>query len=122
MSCPNWEDCSIKSCIENEHCRNKVFWNSEVGLQRRKVIRKIKLEEKTVVFDPENPCSKKHNICDKRKACELLGQCVFSIRAIKGNIKVITELSGKKSILEIIKILAKHNPKPMRSYYLNKKD
>jgi len=123
MSCPAWEDCNKKSCMENEQCVNKEYWNSASGLIHRQTIRKDKESDKKDTVDGHNPCPKgESKFCNKRTTCEFLGQCIFTISAVKGNKALIKALSGKKSMKQVIEVFAKHNPKPMISYYPNLKN
>lgn len=114
MSCPAWEDCNKKHCIETQHCRNPEYWASlsdHAFKNYKKMIERM---------DTRNPCTKGETVCDKRKTCEFLSQCIFTIEAVKGNKKLIKALSGKNSMKQVIDILRFHNPAPMRSYYLIK--
>lgn len=73
-------------------------------------------KEKKVATD--NICSKVEGICDKDTTCKFLGQCVFTISAVKGNKKLVKALSGRHNAIgQVLTILKEHNPKPMRSYY-----
>lgn len=117
MSCPAWEKCQKKYCIEQSVCMGEYwvnYWKNKVlvAKQSQKVVEKI---------SKETPCSKVKGICDKQATCEFLGQCIFTISAVKGNKKVIKSLSGRHTMKEVLVVLAELNPKPMRSYYLHSK-
>src|SRR6266404_304499 len=114
MSCPAWEDCHKKACLENERCWKD---NHLIGLSAEGIMMK-----EIIVKEEHNPCTKVKGICDKDATCKFLGQCIFTISAVKGNKKLIKALSGRhKAIGQVLAILKEHNPKPMKSYYFGKK-
>lgn len=113
MSCPAWEDCNKKVCMEAERCwkTNHLVGASPEGRKMKDMI----------VQEIHDPCTKTKGVCNKQETCEFLGQCIFTIQAVKGNKKLIKALFGKHSMDQVIGLLKKWNPKPMRSYYLNNK-
>lgn len=116
MSCPSWEDCNKKFCIENYRCCDPEYWASLSAfiVKRNKKVEARKRAEALL-------CSKVEGTCDKDATCKFLGQCIFTISAVKGNKKLIKALSGRKQMKEVLDILKELNPKPMRSYYLHSK-
>lgn len=63
------------------------------------------------------PCIKSGEWCDKKDACDVLGQCIVTISRFRDRPEIIEELRGPKTSKEIIRVLAKHDPEPMKSYY-----
>lgn len=118
MSCPAWEQCNKKHCIETEHCRNPNYWaslSSHVLKRSKKAAAKLIVEAAL--------CSKVGGICDKDTTCKFLGQCIFTINAVKGNKKLIKALNGRHNAIgQVLAILKEHNPKPMISDYLHSKN
>lgn len=113
MVCPAWEDCNKKFCMENERCWKA---NHLVGITPEGMKMKA-----SIVKESHNPCTKKEGVCDKNDTCEFLGQCIFTINAVKGNRKLIKALYGKHSMDQVLGILKRLNSKPMRSYYFCQK-
>jgi hypothetical protein len=123
MSCPAWEECPKKSCIEQSVCLNgdywAQYWKGRSEDQKKQVKGKKK---KTRPSHWHNlkwlpPCQKELGGCDKKDACAILGQCIIEHPRIAGKEPIINSLKGKLDVVAIIKILRNHDPEPMASYY-----
>lgn len=118
MSCPEWDKCDKKGCIENERCINSDYWHS-LSTHVMKV--QTKKQRRLFHYLDRNNCNRVESVCDKDSTCKILGQCIFTISAVKDNDKLKKCLSYGWTMKEVIKILAKHNPTPMKSYYPQKR-
>lgn len=123
MSCPAWEDCNKKSCIEESCCMGDYwveYWKRRVS--EAKEAYKVKKKDSRRKFNHEiKSCTKDSKTCDKARSCEILGQCIFTIPRFADKPELLQALRGTHNPKGVIRILKKFDPEPMRSYYLNKK-
>jgi hypothetical protein len=119
MSCPAWEDCNKKACIENYECvlYPPSYWKRIVEERKQKT----KLLKKKARTNLLAPCVRNLGGCDKKGACAILGQCIIEVPRIAANQVLVNALKGPLEVGEVIKILREHDPEPMRSYYLGQK-
>lgn len=130
MSCPAWEDCHKKSCIEQYACMNADYWarywmdKADIPKSKKQTpilpINKKKIKQFAAVDVSGNTlpsCVKKGDWCDKKASCDILGQCIFTIPRFFDKPKLLLALKGPLSPKEIIKLFREHDPEPMRSYY-----
>lgn len=148
MSCPIWKACFHEECCKEQVCFNIPYWVDywksrpkiissptppEVVKSKRRKEKKLEIKskgKKRYRLDREEEknrklyghlpvCMKQVNICDKEDACDLLSRCIATVPRFKDNIELLNALRGPKTIDEVIRILAKYDPEPMRSYYPN---
>lgn len=142
--CPYVHLCKESSCRKEGVCLNSGYWsaywkiktvaeNEALGgtKKERRKARKIQKKEKGIkkywrerkeaaikeVFASIPHCVKDGDWCDKKQACDVLGQCVITLSRIQANPAILEELRGPRSCKQIINVLAKHDPEPMKSYY-----
>lgn len=124
MSCPAWEDCNKKSCIEESTCMNGDYWANywkNVVAVSKAENKERKTKNRAVYFKDRLPCVKTGDSCDKKEACAILGQCIIEHPRIAGKNHFINALRGKLDVGAIVKILRLHDPLPFDSYYPKKK-
>jgi len=135
MSCPAWENCQKKGCIEESVCLNGDYWsrywqqqknqNTTLWRDRKSQKKKRRLTENVAkrneYFKNTPACIKSDVWCDKKESCDILGQCIVTIARIASNKPLMEALKGPHSIGGIIKILRQYDPEPMESYYFCQK-
>lgn len=131
MSCPSWEDCNKKSCIEEYVCMNGDYWarywqrqknnNTPLWQQRKQAKKSKRAEARAFHFKERSACVKSGDWCDKKESCAVLGQCIITIPRIANNPALIESLKGKLDPGAVIKRLRDHDPEPMASYYAGQK-
>lgn len=119
--CPKWEDCHKKGCIELDRCTNPDYWSSlSVHVSKKMAQRALKKEMKLYEAKHIPVCVKCGDWCDKKEACSILGQCIGTLSFVEENQSLLNALRGPHTSTQIIQILRKWHPAPMRSYYLGK--
>lgn len=127
MSCPAWENCDKKGCIEQCGCTDPNFWSAYwkkmAGFKTgtRVANRARKKAAKDLYLKDRPACVKTGDWCDKKESCDILGQCIVTIARIASNKPLMEALKGPHSIGGIIKILRQYDPEPMESYYFCQK-
>lgn len=148
MSCPDWSRCDRFKCHDEGVCQNSDYWvnywknktkteneTKYAGLSKKDRRKARKAEKKAVGIKRYHRerkeeanrewckdlplCVKNGDWCDKKAACEILSQCIITISRFQGKPELLEALRGPKTIKEIIRILAKHDPEPMGSYYMH---
>lgn len=139
MSCPYVHICKKPICLENKICELIVVFNEaasrkrklDEGKEKRKEGKKMQIDQearrKEKVNDIERklhdayghlePCIKSGFICDKHTACSILGECLVKMERFKDKNDLIESLKGPIHIKQIIQLLRKYDPGPMRTYY-----
>jgi hypothetical protein len=137
--CPDYAACDDVRCLRMGFClelkilvgRNAVEKLLATGVTKKDIRKQRKAEKKELgrrqhrlklamefrreAYANLDPCIKNGNICDKQAACSILNQCC--IERFAGNEDLINALRGPLVVKDIIRILAKLDPSPMRSYY-----
>lgn len=131
MICPAWEDCNKKACIEQYVCMNLDYWsqywqnqknsNTEAWQKRHKSKKERKRVAKADHFKDTPPCIKTGISCDKKEACDVLSQCVVTLKVVSDNPILLNALRGPLSAKQICTILRDNNISPMKSYYYHTK-
>jgi hypothetical protein len=122
-NCPLVHICKKEECLKEKVCQNMAYWvqywknkprhdpalkSVDTTSKERKKIRKNALRA---------PCIKDENGCDKKRMCEILGQCVMEHSLVKTNPHIVNELRGKKSVKQVLNVFLKIDKRPVRSYY-----
>ena len=124
MSCPAFEDCNKKSCIEESVCMNAEYWaeywkkmgSNGIKPTPEKSAVSVKKRYRQHHYQSRG-CVKEGDWCDKKRSCEIMGQCIFTIPRFADNPQLLNALNGPHTPEQVIKILREHDPEPMRSYY-----
>jgi hypothetical protein len=127
MSCPAWEDCNKKACIEQSKCTDQVFWSrfwsyqkiNNTSLWRHRINEKKqkKRSNKLTYLKDKPSCVRTGDWCDKKLACDVLGQCIMEVPRIKANDDLMQFLKGPHTPGGIVALLKHFDPEPMASYY-----
>lgn len=124
MSCPAWEDCNKKVCIEQSVCMGDYwveFWKRKASEAKEAYKVKKKINRRKFHYAERKLCTKGESTCDKARSCEILGQCIFTIPRFADKPELLSALRGRRTPEQVIKILREHDPEPMRSYYFCQK-
>lgn len=99
MTCPGLNSCTKKSCVEQERCINIAsvpsYWS-----------KKGKLMNKGEKVD----CRVNQSLCNKKRVCKILGQCILLHPDIKGNKQHENHLRKQLTMKEVVKYLEKIRP------------
>lgn len=124
MSCPAFEDCNKKPCIEQSVCMNAEYWaeywKKIVAIRKEEAAAQKKDRKKALRilhFKNMPACVKIGDWCDKKDSCAVLGQCIVTIPRIAANPALMEALKGTLGPGAVIKRLRQHDPEPMASYY-----
>lgn len=138
MSCPSWEDCNKKNCIEESVCMNGEYWakywrdkanQSEDHRvkhheRKKKKIYPNKMVSNEVIIKEYlrtiPRCIHKKG-CDKKGSCPILSQCIMTLQRVSNNQKLYKALLGTHTPKKVLIILRDHDISPMKSYYYNTK-
>lgn len=147
MACPYIHLCEKPFCIKEQMCQNPTYWSrfwrkkvereelekgitkaerrkqrkSEKKIKGRKTVAREEREAAHKEIYAEVPlCTRKGEWCDKWAACSVLNECVVQIPRIVANPILLEALRGPRTVKSILRLLSKHDPEPMKSYYQKK--
>src|ERR1700733_6649074 len=135
MPCPDSDNCSKKACIEQSVCMGDYwpnYWKNKLvdplvgrkmppGWKSKTQVRKEK-RQASKEFHFKEPCAKTDtHPCDKKDACDVLGQCIITLQMVQDNPPILQSLRGPHTARQIVEIFRQHNITPMKSYYFNTK-
>lgn len=64
------------------------------------------------------PCGTK---CDKKDTCNILGQCLLSLKIVIDNQNLLNALKGSHTPKQVLILFRDHHITPMKSYYYHTK-
>lgn len=121
--CPLVHICKKEECLRKKVCQNIEYWadywkNKPRHNPALKSVGTTTKERKNIRKNASKaPCIKDENGCDKKRTCEILGQCVMEHSIVKKNSQIINELRGKQSVKQVLNVFLKTDKRPVRSYY-----
>ena len=121
--CPLVHLCKKGECLKEKVCQNIQYWVEHWKNKPRhdpalKSIESTSKERKKIRANTlKTPCIKDENGCDKKRMCEILGQCVMEHSIVKSNPHIVNELRGRQSVKQVLNVFLKTDKRPVRSYY-----
>lgn len=143
MSCPNWEQCFHEACVNKRVCDSSTYWSAYwksrtdarfktcpyvhlCSNDQCKSTGKCQDSEwwnsffnKKNAQPKANSCTKSKGRCDKHATCSIMNECIFKIPGVINRPALLKSLRGPLTMRQVVNLLKKHWPQPMRSFYLS---